>query len=276
MLFVFVFTVSCSSEDSDPVDNPGPEETYFDCTVDDEDLPMTIISCTRKENMFLVAAETEDGKFIEIAFDSFGTLGKIYSGSPNPSQFPARYNHRYFRKNYFNFELISVSDTQVKATFSGKLYEDLTDLTSDFAVVEGSFLVDYTTVQPTVPGLGAFAKINGNNWYATSDNYTSHNPTTSLHYYSDDEYSLSFVVGTQINVGNYSFDAESTEYAVVLSKYKTATDKYEDFTSTSGTLNITAVSLPYIEGTFTLNAQDPATGATVVVTEGEFKVPVYF
>lgn len=272
MLFMSAFVISCSSDSDDPV-NPGTGETFFNYTIDGEDVTMTTFGGIRSESDFSVSATAANGKSFQITFNEFGDLGDLASFSVTDFNFPSRMNHSNFRKHYFTFELVSVTATQVKVNFSGKVYDDSYDLTSNFSTVEGSFLVNYTTVQPQVPGLGVSAKINGNEWHAVSS-YISEGSDYSLNYEGDDEYILSFIVDPDnLVVGNHTFTTNSVVNKVTLSKYDLGEGYHKEGTSLSGTFNITSAAQSIISGTFTLNAEDPS-GAAVTVTDGKFKTLV--
>lgn len=282
LLFLFLsFIVSCSSDDNSTVDptNPGSDTSeFFNYKVDGQTINMTTFSGVRSENEFAITASTGNGTSISITFNEFGNLGDVNALTISGSSFSSRWNHGNFKKNYFAFELVSVTATHVKVNFSGKVYDDEYDLESDFSTVEGSFQVKYTTTAPLIQGQEVFAKINGKDWHKTESSTSSSNDSFSLNFDSDDEYGIAFFIDpNDITTGTTAFNTNSQINKVVLYKYNTELKYSEEYISTSGTFTVTSVTptvqYTLIEGTFTLIAKHPVTGEVINVTNGKFKTP---
>ena len=271
---------SCSSDDSDPVDNtPGNEEQSFEYSLNGQDIPMTIYGGYISGEMIFVSAGAADGRSIQLTFNVFGDIATATSFSTQ-GNVNSYMNHYFFKENYFDFEMVSLDNNQVKANFSGKLYDDQYDLDSDFVTVEGSFVIDLTNTPPPIDGLTVSATVNGKAWHEVEGGTTS-GSSYSLFSNSDNEYSFSFLIdpGT-IAIGNNTFNANSEVNKVVVYKYNTALGYEEELVSNNGTFNITSKTtvgnFTVIEGTFTVNAEHPETGADVTVTNGQFKIAYDF
>jgi len=286
VLFISLMA-SCSSDDSSPVnENPGPEGTYFNYKLDGETIPMTIYGGYISEDGVNVSAGAADGRSIQITFTTYGNLGDVASFSTSDPQFGSKMNFQSFTKNYFNFELISVANGQAKVNFSGKLYEDSSDLESEFSVVEGSFVVNLQEVPPVLPGAGLSATVNGNPWHEVGTSQSSgsgggNGTYWSLNFNSDDEYGINLYINPNtLEVGNYTFNAASTVNKVEVLKYNIALGYEEELVSTGGTFNITSKTMmgqyTVIEGTFTATATHPETNEVVTITNGAFKTAYDF
>lgn len=283
VLFVSLMA-SCSSDDATtPVNNipVGPEATYFNYKLDGVTIPMIAYSGIISENEVRVTASSASGQGFIITFTTFGNIAEVAaipaSGSASP-----KWNFKHFRKNYFDFELVSIANGQAKVNFSGKVYENDYDLQSDFSTVEGDFVVNLQTQAPILAGQGVSAVVNGNAWHKVSGSQSSGSDGFSLNYDSDDEYGIIFFINPNtLAVGNYTFNAASPNVnKVIVSKYNEQLEYGEELVSTSGTFNITSktVSGPYtiIEGTFTVTATHPDANEVVTITNGIFKTAYDF
>lgn len=281
LFLLLTIMVSCSSDDNSTVDptNPGSDSSeFFNYKVDGQTINLTTFKGIRSESEFSVSASNGNGTSIGITFNEFGNLGDVSAITISGSSFSSRWNHANFKKNYFTFELVSVTATHVKVNFSGKVYDDDYNLESDFSTVEGSFQVKYTTMAPLIQGQQVFAKINGKDWHKTESSTSSGNDYFSLNFDSDDEYGIAFFIDpNKITTGTTVFNANSQINKVVLYKYNNELKYSEEYVSTSGTFTVTSVTpttqYTLIEGTFTLSAKHPVTGEVITVTNGKFKTP---
>lgn len=277
------FMVSCSSDDSSDVVNGGGEDS-FSFTIDGQQKNITQWSATKSERDFVVYGVADDGMAIQFIFNKYGNIGEISTFSIESFEVPSRYNHYYNRAEFFNFELVSVDEAnhKVNVNYSGKVYDEDMDLTSDFSVVEGSFNLTYTEVQPQVSGLGLSATLNGQDWYGTttSTSYEGGFGSTAIvsnNFDSDNEYGISVLVTSgEEGTGSYAFDEASNTNKIVVWGYDTENDTQVEYVTTAGTLNITErtdLGLGYtlIGGTFTATATNQETNDTVTITNGIFK-----
>ncbi|KGO90893.1 DUF6252 family protein [Flavobacterium subsaxonicum] len=278
VLFVSLFA-SCSDDDSSSTDNnnnPTPIEQHFDYSYDGQVVPVTILQAVRVEDHFAVSATTADGlKNVEIEFNKHGNL--VEALAINGFDWQAAYY--YNKSNYFTFTLIEIDEENktIEGTFSGKVFDDEYDITSDFNTVSGSFKVVYTEEQPQVAGLHFDAAINGTNWYGTGSNQSFDLAgKAELSNVSDDKYELTLVINTdEVATGTYVFNNDSAFNKVKVGIFNPAEGYALDTDINSGTLTITQITpgtlYTIIEGTFSVTATDPATGQAITVTNGSFK-----
>ena len=276
-MFVSLF-VSCSDDsDSSTDNNPNTIEEHFDYTYDGQAVPVTILEAVRSEDRFAVNATTADGmRNIEIEFNKYGDVGEVLAITGSNWQAAYYYN----KSNYFTFTLVEIDEENktIEGTFSGKVYDDEYDITSDFNTVSGSFKVAYTEEAPEVAGLHFDAKINGANWYSTQSNQSFDliSGGAELSNVSDDKYELTLVIDTDdVTTGTYAFDNNSAFNKVNVGIFNEA-DGYAPVAEiNSGTLTITQITpgttYTLVSGTFSFTATDPATGQTITVTNGSFK-----
>lgn len=280
-LFVALLGASCSSDDSgEETIGGGSFESSFEYVSGGTALNIIGSQGSKSGNSMAVVAADAQGNSIQFEFDKFGNLGAV-SASPANFELPSVYSHQYFSGHYFTFNLIEIDETNktVKASFSGKLYEDNEDLNSDFTEVNGSFWVKYTEVTPSVSGLEVSATINGNDWHSTNS-YTSNgtgNWSTFIHHeLSDDEYKIMLGFDDEnMMAGIHNFTpATETIYATV-AKYNLETKMYEKFNAT-GVLEITGTEtfgiFTIVSGTYSFTAVNPNDSSeTIQVTNGKFK-----
>ena len=277
LLVISIFS-SCSSDESSGSSNPKESFTY---KLNNLNVPIVSWTAVRTENFIEVLGIASDGSSIYASFDKFGHFERIGSTSPVSSSIPWRDSFYEFSSNYFNFELVSLDETNktVKVNFSGKLYEDMFDLSSSSSSVEGNFYVKYVDQPaPEVTGLGTSLKINGTNWRSIKESQTDgffSGSDITLTAQSDDAYAFGLTINhNNTQKGTYNFTPSTTVNKVVLSKYDPLTNSYVDFAGT-GTLVITdkIVGSQYtiIKGTYVFNAKDPKTNISTTITEGAFK-----
>jgi hypothetical protein len=281
--FLFLLLIASCSSDSDnnsTDDGPVIEDDFFTLTIDGVDKEISQWSAQRSENTIYVYGITEDATAIQLTFNKFGNVGDVNTFNIENTDFPDRYNYQYNRAAYFDFELVSIDETLriVTVNYSGKVYDDNTDLTSAFSEIEGSFQLTYENATPQIAGLGLTATLNGQPWYDTDTTTSYSNPggLVANNFSSDNLYSISIVTGHESTaVGEYVFDASSDKDKVVVWGYSATTKEEEEYESTSGTLTITektvGASYTVLAGTFSIVATDPDTGNEVTITNGSFK-----
>ncbi|KGO85963.1 hypothetical protein Q765_12920 [Flavobacterium rivuli WB 3.3-2 = DSM 21788] len=286
-VFIFLFAAlmaSCSSEDADAVNDgttPITGADNFTYKIDGRTVAINNTIAQRSGSTIAVAGYAADGTAIAVEFNEFGNLKDITAYSISNFDVPTRSEYHYFKSNYINFELVAIDATakKVKVTFSGKVYDEEYDLTSDYSTVEGSFQVTYRDVVPEVAGLGVFAKINNENWYTTDITQSGGffpGSDITLNESNDSKYTIGIITNhDNSTVGTHSFGPAVSSNKVILSEYNTTTHEDVEYTSTTGTIKITAkttnILYTIIEGTFSLTARHPTNGTTVTVTDGTFK-----
>lgn len=276
-LFLVLAITSCSSGDED---NNNSFTAYFNHSVNNQSISITQWTAIKGENDIEVLGTNPDGSSIFVSFNKFGNVDDISITSAFTSSEPWMNSYYNFSSNYINFELVSLDENnkRVKVNYSGKVYEDQFDISSDFKTIEGSFHINYIQTTPQIPGLQFMAKIGGQDWHSVKSISSSTGAgfsDISLQHASDDAYvlSLNFNHNTT-NVGVYNYTASSSTNNVVLYKYKTSTHEYIEY-SCVGTLNLTEKSnqglYNLLEGTFSFTATNPEDNSQIQVTNGTFK-----
>jgi Family of unknown function (DUF6252) len=281
VLFV-AMAASCSSDDSDPVNNNPPitGEDSFEYTIDGVEQDITEITALRSGNNIEVMGTSATGRVVTLNFNKWGNMGDVYTLS-NDFSIPWRTSYHYFKSNYFDFELVSIDEVnkKVKVNFSGKVYDEEYEIDSDFSVIEGSFQVTYTEVTPQVPGLEVSATVAGQEWHDSdadqSGGFFSGEDVT-LNMSNDSKYTIGIVTNHQNSVvGTHTFGPAESSNKMKLFVYNTQTNEEDEYITTSGTMNITAKTVGFqytiIEGTFSFEAKNPDTNQTVTVNNGTFK-----
>ncbi len=277
LVFSIVF-FSCSSGDDD---SSSASPNTFTYTYAGANVPITQIIARKSEDRIVISGQAANGQGIDVEFNKFGNLGTIESFSTTDFSFPFTSVFYDNTANYFNFQLISIDEVnkRVVVQFSGKLYDDDTDLTSQFVQVSGSIDVNYQEVTPNIPGLQVSATIGGSPWYSTKS-YTNGGSSFDdfvLRYQNDDQnrISIGFDSGNN-NVGTYNFTPSSSTNFVHLAKYNTTTSMFDEYNCT-GSMIVTSktpvnIGGYIIEGTYTFTAVNPSNAAQQIqVTQGVFK-----
>lgn len=282
-LFAFVciasLAISCSSDDGGG-STGGTFEPSFEYTFDGSPITTSVSQGQKSGNSMVVVAGDIQGNSIQFQFDKFGNLGSV-SAAPSDFEMPDYNSHINYSGHYFTFNLLEINESNktVKASFSGKLYEDEEDLSSDFKEVSGSFWVKYTEVTPQVAGLEVSAKINGNDWYSTNSfttNGTGNSDTFIHHELSDDEYKIMLGFDdTNMGPGVHPFTQSTETIFATVAKYNLETKMYETYKAT-GTLEITNNEtfgiFTIVSGTYSFTAVNPDDVLeTITVTDGKFK-----
>jgi|GEM_PF-1351110 len=283
VLFVSVAVASCSSDDGEPVNNgnnPINEDDYFNYTIDGEEQDMVSWIAQRSEGSFAVSGTSASGRVVELQFNQWGNVGDVMTLSDD-FEIPWRNNYHYFRSNYFDFELVSIDEVnkKVKVNFSGKVYDEEYDINSDFSTIEGSFVVTYTNVTPVVAGLGVSATVDGEEWHDSDGDQSGgffSGEDLTINASNDSKYTIGIVTNHDTTeTGEYTFGPGDSSNKMKLFVYNTETHYEEEWTTVSGTMEITektvGMQLTILAGTFSFTAENPETGETVTISNGAFK-----
>ncbi len=276
-LCLIVLTASCSSSDSG---SSSSTSEHFNFKYNSQTINVTSWEAQRSENTFAVSGYGANGMSISFQFNASGNIGEVDTYSLTDTTVPSGYAQAYYTNESFTFNLVSVNTTtkMIEVNFTGKVYEDGHDLTTPYVNVQGDFNIKYTDVVPQIAGLDVNAKINGADWdEAKSDQeggFFSGSDIT-LSSYNGDQYAINITTNHDNSVvGNHNFTPSTTTDKVTLSKYNTTLGYFEEYNCT-GSVNITSKvvgsTATIIAGTYSFNAVDPNTSATVTVTNGNFK-----
>lgn len=280
ILFAAVLIVtSCSTSDNS--DDGGPiGQEGFSFTIGGEEVIITSWEGVKVENRLAIVGRADNGRTIAIEFNKFGNLGYAASYSTGDTSEPYMQSFAQFSSNYFNFELVSIDEENMKVsgTFSGNLYDDEYNINSDTIAISGTFNVSYTEEPSPVPGAGLSAKLDGVNWnYSLSDQsggfFSGSN--VSLNHFNDDAYTITVVVNHDITVpGTYSFTQDSEVHRIDFFRYDPATNMTIEYNAT-GTLVITekdaaGIGFSLVKGTFEGTVTDPTDNSTISITAGVF------
>ena len=275
LLSLSVILNSCSSSSDD---NSDVSPNTFNYKVNGVVIPITNIIARKSENALVVSGVGANGEGVDVEFNKFGNLRNVEFFTMSD---PTRSVFYDYSSNYFNFQLVSIDEVnkRVVVQFSGRLYEDDGDLTSNFVQVEGNFDVNYQDIAPNVPGLMIFAKIGGADWYSTKSYTTNGNGFDDfiLRHNNDDQNQIGIGFDSTNNgIGTYNFTPSTVTNFVHLSKYDTTTNLYLEYNCT-GTLKVTGKTPVLfggyiIEGTYSFTAANPSNPAQQIqVTQGTFK-----
>ncbi|RZK08283.1 MAG: hypothetical protein EOO46_14220 [Flavobacterium sp.] len=279
-LFAFIafsamlFSCSSSSDSSSSTDS----QEYFTYTVGGVEKTITAWEAYRTEDSFEVMGTNPDGTSMYFDFDVHGNLVRASNTPANSSSDPWLNSFMYYSSHYFNFEIVGIDEgnKMIKVNYSGNLYEEEYDLSSNATAVSGTFNIHYTETPPNVAGMGFNAKIGSDNWYGVSSGESIYGFTDAhIWQYSGDENRFDLNLNeNNIATGTFNFTPASTENRVGFAKFNTTTEDFTEY-NTTGTLHITAIqdinfsSAKVITGTFTLTAVNG--GNTIQVTNGSFK-----
>jgi len=262
-----------------PGNDPITEDDRFTFTYDGQEITLTQWQGQRSENTIAINGWNEDGNNVQLQFNAFGNLSGVSSYSSN-FDYPTSYSYEYFKSEYFDFQLVNVDEEnkKVEVTFEGTLYEDQRDLNSEQHEVKGSFIVTYSDVEPSISGLGTYAKIDGNEWYDTDGEtyggFVSGSNIT-LAKFNDGEYILYLTFNHDMTEeGIYEFSENDEVNVISIGKYYSGSegDGFIEY-KTSGTLTILEKHtgfIPIVWGTFSFTATHPENGSVIEVTEGSF------
>lgn len=265
LIFVLAGLTSCSSDSS------GGSSVSNALTVNGTTVTLGTVIAQKSEESLFIYASASDGSSIQIGFNKYGNLESVIYDDQNFNSF---YNYQYFKSNYFDFDLISIneSNNSVKISYSGTLYSNENDLESNSISISGSFNVNYINQTPLIEGLGLSCKIGGQNWYET-DFWDNGFSNVDRKFISDDDKMIIMNFEDEtIEPGTYTFNGSNVN-KLSLAKFNTTTKEYDSF-DTSGTVTITSNTIVsgvvrVIEGTFSFTATNGSN--TIEVTNGIFK-----
>jgi hypothetical protein len=264
-VFLTALLISCSSDSS------GESSVSSALTVNGNNVTLGAVVAQKSEESLLIYSTASDGSSIQIGFNKYGNLESVIYDDQNFNSF---YNYQYFKSNYFDFDLISLneSNNSVKISYSGTLYSNENDLESDSISISGSFNVNYINQTPLIEGLGLSCKISGQNWYETDfwDNGFSNVDRKFIN--DDDKMIVMNFEDESIEPGTYTFNGSNAN-KISLAKFNTTTKEYDSY-DTNGTVTITSNTIVsgvvrVIEGTFSFTATNGS--STIEVTNGAFK-----
>jgi len=264
-LMVSATIISCSSDSSS---DSSSSENFFNVTYNGVSKTVVSTDAIKQENVIEVLAETEDGLAIGFNFNIHGDMynANVINGFTWENSFA------YYSNHDFTFELVELntSNHTIRVNFSGKVYENQYDHTSETSTVSGSFRVSYEDYTPTNTGMGTYAKINGSDWYALSNGSTGDGTTSMVTVQNGSEYIIGMVYPyNNPNTGTFSFANNSALNRIYFAKYDPVTHERIEY-NVSGTITYTGAS-SIIQGTFSLTATHPTNGSTITITNGTFK-----
>lgn len=283
VFFLFFTIVSCSTDSKfDPVEIIAPFEENFEISVNGQLLD-TIVDVYQIEDTFTFKIFPES----VISFNKNGNFGFVYldlhifatSGTKDFYSF-ANYSSNYFT---LNIEELDEVKRTIKGSFSGTIYSNAQDLSSEGKYISGTFAKKYTLLAPVFSNLKNAAKIDGNQWFEANRYLTKGVPTNAnivYHSVSDDEYKIMIKYDeSNINVGTYNFSETTATNAIQLSKFDVATEQYINY-KCIGILNIVqkenidpSGSQFILKGNYSFTAINPNNPADIInVTEGNFKL----
>lgn len=275
ILSLFLLTISLFSCSSDSSSDHSSAD-YFNLTYKGQAKTVTSWQAIKQDDHIEVAADTQDGLGISFKFNTYGNLYESFT-HPNTAESTVEFQaaSAYFRSNTFTFTLVDLNtaDKTITVGFSGKVYDNEYDLTSDFSTVSGSFKVTYMVLAPSISGLGTYAKINGTDWHGleNSSSSSSSDDTTVLNIQNDSEYNIGISYPYFAPVaGTFAFDSNTDNKRITFSKYDTTTHMPVEY-NVNGTITYTTANSTYVQGTFSLTATHPTNGSTITITNGTFK-----
>jgi hypothetical protein len=302
IVLLFITLISCSSGDSTPDDNsPGGNSPGFFLKFKYDGIQYLngdyypswnpLYGVSSNHHFFTINVSAVEGaKHCQITFTKYGDFvsAVVYDNAEGISG--TMENYKVVAGENFHFELEAIDEQAltVKGNFSGKLYEDKFDLSSDFVEIEGSFYNQYFFEGPDAGFQGVSAKIDGSDWHSINSMIANANLTHPVYNYndvvapgiythefiSDDRYRI--IIGYENSVGVNNFTDSSTGPFVRLGRYNPVSGTYEDFEIVSGQLVITdyQVYAPYTasyQGFFNFTVINPDNPAeTIQVSDGAF------
>lgn len=294
IIFSVVFILSsCSNDDgsnnNDGNNNDQPIEIIRQFSLfvngDQSNLNESRYSTAyRKEHTIFIGGENpQDIIFkLQISFDENGHFGKmIYKEQNNSSSLPKYfYSNRNFSSNSFNFIIQQYDQVskRIKGSYSGYLFIDPENLSSESKFVSGDFDLPIADIVPPISGLINEATINNQYWrssnkFQTLGDNTGQNQELNLHYLRDDEYKMTFTFD-KINtlLGTYSFTPTTLINKIKLSKYNLTTSTYINYNCT-GTVQVLLLPPFCFDGIYNFTAINPNDPNDVIQVEnGKFRI----
>lgn len=272
----FLSFCSCSSDDQPVVTTPVTTPSVFHIEIAGEAHDYSEPKVDKIENTFLIKAGGT-----QLSFDGQGRFGfvKLNLNSSTPTQTSLFYSFRDFSSHYFNFtsQSIDLVNKRIKGTFSGYLFSNATNLSSEQKYITGYFDLPYIEAVPSISKLGNQAKINGADWSSTNryrtrgvaENYAN----VVEHDVSDDPYKIMVHYNQNASpVGTYNFTDANATNKVQLARFDPQTGNYVNYIC-SGTLNITFRQSDIFEGNYHFTAVNPSNPSeTIAVDNGKFRL----
>ncbi|MBS1535943.1 MAG: hypothetical protein JST78_12780 [Bacteroidetes bacterium] len=226
------------------------------------------------ENLILVNLKTSDNHQLDVEFNTNGNLASATLVTADGTIYK---NYKFYAANYFTFHLDSYNESsrRVKVSFSGKLYLNNENLSSEFKNISGSFEATCRNIAPLVGGLEIKCKINNNQWYQTNAWYDGSNAT--YRWVSDNEYLIITTVNSTSVIGEYTFSPGSSN-KFELAKFDTNDLQYKVYNCT-GSYSVTGnqvynefLGQNIVTGTYNFTAVNPANPSEqITVSDGVFK-----
>lgn len=270
--FIFLVTiVSCSSDGGN-----GSSTNSATLSINGNDVSVSNPIAQRGDDTFVIVADLPNDELIQLEFNKQGNLAEVSYWE----EFDVFTNFKYFKSNYFNFTLVSLNESsrRVKVSFSGTIYADDTDMSTESRTVSGTFDLPYIVTTPQISGLGLNCKIAGDNWYETQ--FWDNGFGSMDRKFINDDNNMIIMQFADENpaTGTYNFTNSSND-KIKLAKFNTTTLSYVEY-NTSGTVTISSNTQPIfgirvIEGTFSFTATNPSNSSEVIqVTNGRFKTNI--
>lgn len=265
---------SCNNDDAASDDNNPPVvfQDSISLKVNGEPLDTYVHDVWKTERAFEIV-----GGHIHVDFDESGKLARFAYEHQYPTGITRMfYNIRNYADNYFNFQMtFDPATRRVSGWFSGYVYANPDDFSSEGKFVEGTFDQGYELLFPTVSNQHNTAKISGNPWISIYNYQENSVPGVTNSYrknfYSGDPYRISILHKADVAWGTYNFTPSTAVNTVRLSRFDTQTQSYIDYNCT-GTFTVTQNEANIYSGTYQFTAVNPANPSDVIpVTEGSFK-----
>ena len=219
---------------------------------------------------------------LKISFDENGHFGEIIYKEQNVASDTPKYFHsaRNYSSQHFNF-LIQQYDQinrRIKGSYSGYLFIDPENLSSESKFVSGDFDLPIADIVPPVSGLINEVTIINQYWRSTNKFQTLGDNTgqyeeLNLHCLRDDEYKMTFTFHkTNTLPGIYTFTPTTLINKIKLSKYDLTTSTYINYDCT-GTVQVLLRPPLCFDGIYNFTAVNPTNPSDVIqVQNGKFRI----
>ena len=224
-------------------------------------------------------------------FNQVGDLINVNASTGNISY----YNYKNFVNNYFTLNIINIDNINktIKGSFSGKLYNDPYDLSSNLINVSGTFYKSFGAQQYT-PGeylspIAPVMKINSADWRTTNNafinsvNFTDFATNFNSVYCisGTDQYKIVLSFDTNASPASYNFGNDYSNAFARIGKFNVITKRYDWYDSSNGILNVTSKTVGFATGNlvvyryigdFSFTATNPNNLTDILnVTNGTFQ-----
>jgi hypothetical protein len=276
ILFLLLILVAGCSKSTNEL---TPE---FEFSVNGTPVEKTFTVASRAGHHIHLGSDADDTQFL-VSFDESGNFGKmvyVYN-EPITGAIKRFTSFNDFSSNYFDFQLQSYDQQNkwVRVAFSGYVYYNPFDLTSESKFVEGNFYLPFKDYLPALTNVGNEAIVNGNYWRSTnryqkrlSENFNN----ITLHTMSDDTYKIMITFNDNSSSGTmpgiYNFTGSSVINKVQIAKFDATTETYT-FYNCTGTLNVAVKEYRYVQGTYSFTGVNPSNPDDMItVQNGSFKL----